>query len=63
MLLVSGSTVCPGSSDPFYSNCYNIEWVTTSWTHTVPTGKGYTLSANIDFKSQKCPNSKVEAQR
>ena len=28
------STVCPGSSDPFYIVTYNIKWVTTSWTHS-----------------------------
>ena len=28
------STICPGSSDPFYLVSYNIKWVTTSWTHS-----------------------------
>ena len=27
-------TVCPESSDPFYITYY-IEWVTTSWTHSI----------------------------
>ena len=26
------TTVCPRSSDPFYTVTYYIEWVTTSWT-------------------------------
>ena len=26
-------TVCPGSSDPFYTVTYYIKWVTTSWTY------------------------------
>ena len=29
------STVCPGSSDPFYIVTYYIEWVTTSWTYSI----------------------------
>ena len=28
-------TVCPGSSDPFYIVSYYINWVTTSWTHSI----------------------------
>ena len=28
------STICPGSSDPFYIVNYCIKWVTTSWTHS-----------------------------
>ena len=27
-------TVCPGSSDPFYTGNYYIKWVTTSWTYS-----------------------------
>ena len=27
-------TVCPGSSDPFYTVSYYIKWATTSWTHS-----------------------------
>ena len=26
---------CPGSSDPFYVVTYYINWVTTSWTHSI----------------------------
>ena len=29
-----GTTVCPGSSDPFYIVSDYIKWVTTSWTHS-----------------------------
>ena len=29
------STVCPGSSDPFFIVCNYIKWVTTSWTHSI----------------------------
>ena len=28
------STVCPGSSDPFYMVTYYLKWVTTSWTYS-----------------------------
>ena len=28
------STMCPGSSDPFYIVSYYIKRVTTSWTHS-----------------------------
>ena len=28
-------TVCPGSSDPFYTVAYYIKWVTTSRTHSI----------------------------
>ena len=27
------STVCPRSIDLFYIAIYNVNWVTTSWTH------------------------------
>ena len=27
-------TVCPGSSEPFYTVSYYIKWVTTFWTHS-----------------------------
>ena len=29
------TTMCPGSSDPFYIVSYYIKWVTTSWTHVI----------------------------
>ena len=29
------STVCPGSSNPFYILSYFIKWVTTSWTYSI----------------------------
>ena len=29
------SSVCPGSSDPFYIVTYYIKWVTTSWTYCI----------------------------
>ena len=29
------STICPGSSDPFYIVSYYIKWVTTSWTYSI----------------------------
>ena len=29
------STVCPVSSDPFFIVTYCIEWVPTSWTHSI----------------------------
>ena len=29
---IDSTTVCPGSSDPFYIVTHYIEWVTTSWT-------------------------------
>ena len=29
-------TICPESSDPFYTVSYYIKWVTTSWTHSTP---------------------------
>ena len=28
-------TVCPGSSDRFYIESYNMNWVTTSWTYSI----------------------------
>ena len=31
----SVSTVCPGSSDPFYIVSYYIKWDTTSWTYCI----------------------------
>ena len=27
-----GGTVCPRSSDPFYTVSYYMKWITTSWT-------------------------------
>ena len=33
------STICPGSSDPFYIESYNIKLVTTSWTHSKSTAR------------------------
>ena len=30
------STVCPRSSDPFYTVTYYIKWITTSWTDGIP---------------------------
>ena len=35
MSSLSRSTVCPGSSDPFYLVSYYIKWVTTFWTHGI----------------------------
>ena len=32
--LYSLATVCPRSSDPFYSLSYYIKWVTSSWTYS-----------------------------
>ena len=32
-----GTTICPGSSDPFYTVSYYIKWVTTFWTHSSTT--------------------------
>ena len=29
------TTVCPGSSDPFYVVTYYIQWITTSWTYSM----------------------------
>ena len=29
------TTVCPGSSDPFYIVSYYIRYVTTSWTYSI----------------------------
>ena len=29
------STVCPGSSDPFYIASYYVNWFTTSWTYSM----------------------------
>ena len=31
----SRGTICPTSSDPYYIVTYYIEWVTTSWTHSM----------------------------
>ena len=28
-------TVCPRSSDPFYTISYCVKWITTSWTHSI----------------------------
>ena len=33
--VVDGVTVCPGSSDPFYTVRYYIKWVITSLTHSI----------------------------
>ena len=40
---LTGCTVCPGSSDPFYMVTYYIKWVATSWTDGV-------WPINIEFK-------------
>ena len=29
------TTVCPRSSDPFYTVTYYMKWVTTSWTYSI----------------------------
>ena len=35
MKTMCNTTVCPGSSDPFYIVTYYTKWVTTSWTYCI----------------------------
>ena len=38
LLFIARSTICSGSSDPFYVVTYNTKWVTNSWTYSMQVG-------------------------